>query len=221
MECDCRLAAVPTSVELWKLRLKCAIMKDHVKEVNQVFKQGILQLKEKSAPLWVMTLRYHTLTSGNEVLELIFKDGVEQPKEVSDVLKPEYIEWLALSKGMKETRKAYFMLAEKKPYCKELHASMLKLESLEMDQDIEVMESALRFACEQFGVEDVDVWINFIEFYLRHHKTLEKEKGAFDVNEKVLEIHRQAERTLGGCNDGLLLSDFREKYDAVRNSTEI
>lgn len=215
------LTAAPASVELWKLRLRCAIIKDHVKEADKIFKQGILQLKEKSAPLWMMILRYHTFTSGNEVLDLIYKDGIKQPKEVSDILKPEYIEWLALCRGIKEARKTYNLLAQQKPYCKELHTAMFKIESLEMDQDVDEMENVLKLAWEQFGNEDIDVSINYIEFYLHNHKKFEDRKSSFTVNDKILEIYRNTEHRLEQGNDLLLLSNFKEKYESVRNSIEV
>ncbi|XP_018563302.1 U3 small nucleolar RNA-associated protein 6 homolog [Anoplophora glabripennis] len=215
------LATAPSSIELWKLRLRCAIIKDHVKDVNQIFNRGQLQLKEKSAPLWIMTLRYHTLTSGNEVLELIYKGGIEQPKEISDIFKPEYIEWLALCKGIRNARKAYNLLAQQKPYCKELHNAMFKIESLEMDQDVDEMENVLKLAWEQFGSEDIEVSINYIQFYLQNHKTFEDKNPSFDVNDKILDIYRKTVSRLEQCNDPLLLSNFKEKYDSVRNSTDI
>ncbi|KAJ8976645.1 hypothetical protein NQ317_011153 [Molorchus minor] len=124
-------------------------------------KKAILNLKEKSAPLWLATLRYHTLTSSNQVLELIYRDGVEQPKEVSDILKPEYIQWVALTKGIKQARKEYSILSRKEPYCKELHAAMFKLESLEMDQDVDEIQNIIKLASDQFGKEDVDLWLNY------------------------------------------------------------
>lgn len=196
-------------------------MKDQVKEVNQIFKQAILNLKEKSAPVWLTTLRYHTLTSGNEVIDLIYKDGVEQPKEVSDILKPEYIQWLALNKGIRDARKTYNLLAQQKPYCKELHTAMFKIESLELDQDVDEMKNVLNLACEQFGNEDVDVWISYIEFYLDQHKVFEDKDPCFDVNAKILAIFKTAENALKSANDGLLLPDLKEKFDSVRTSADI
>lgn len=169
----------------------------------------------------MMTLRYHTLTSGNEVLELIYKGGIEQPKQISDIFKPEYIEWLALCKGIRNARKAYNLLAQQKPYCKELHTAMFKIESLEMDQDIDEMENVLKLAWEQFGSEDIDVSINYIEFYLHNHKKFEDKNSSFNVNDKILEIYRQTVSRFEQSNDALLLSNFKEKYDSVRNSTDI
>lgn len=90
---------VPTSVELWKLRLKYFILKDNVEQINEIVRQGSAKLEKKSLPLWLMALRYHTLNSTDGVIDKIYEQGVQKPKEISDVLKPDYIEWLALTKG--------------------------------------------------------------------------------------------------------------------------
>lgn len=194
-------------------------MKDNVKEVNWIFKEGIMSLKENSAPLWLMTLKYHTLTSDNGVIEMIYKDAVKQPKEISDIFKPEYIQWLAVCKGLAAARKAYNSLAVEKPYCKELHATMYKLEALDMDPKIEEMETTLKLACDQFGSEDCDVFIRYIEFCLQYRKQFENTNLNFDVGEKILEIYRQAENLLS--QNSLLWSEFTAKYDELKSSLDV
>lgn len=93
------LAAVPDSVELWKLRLKYAILEDDVNEFNALVKRATAILKNNSLPLFTMALRYHTLNSPDHVIEQVYKDIINTPQEVSDVFKSDYIEWLALTKG--------------------------------------------------------------------------------------------------------------------------
>lgn len=90
---------MPDSVELWKLRLKYAILKDDVSQFNALVKRGAVALQNKSLPMWTMALRYHTLNSTDDVIEKVYQEVIVLPKEVSDVFKPDYIEWLALTKG--------------------------------------------------------------------------------------------------------------------------
>ncbi|XP_074042828.1 U3 small nucleolar RNA-associated protein 6 homolog [Leptinotarsa decemlineata] len=215
---DKGLRALPDSVELWKLKLKYAVIKDNVSKFNETFKMAVLNLKEKSAPLWMMALRYHTLSSKNQIIERIYKDGVRQPEEVSQIMKPEYIQWLALNKGIKEARKQYSLLAVEEPYCKELHATMAKIESAEIDLDVKELETVLLLSCKQFGSEDADVWISLIRCYLEYHKMWEELDQNFNVNEKVLQIKQDAEYQLS--HSALLLADFRGKYDALRSSVD-
>ncbi|KAG5863874.1 hypothetical protein JTB14_001545, partial [Gonioctena quinquepunctata] len=213
------LRALPESLELWKLKLKYAVIKDNVSKFNETFKTAVLKLKEKSAPLWMMALRYHTLSSGSQIIEKIYNDGVKQPKEVSQKMKPEYIQWLVLNKGIKEARKKYNLLATEEPYCKELHTVMAKMEAAEIDVDVKDLEHVLLLYCEQFGNEDADVWISLMKCYLEQHKLWEELNECFDVNEKVLQVQKEAENRLS--HNVLLLADFRGKYDSLRNSTDL
>jgi hypothetical protein len=176
-------------------------MTDKNLKVDEVFKRGVDMLKERSLPLWFMYLRYYGLLARDDIIDSIYRKGITQPQEISETLKPKYIEWLALSKGINDARKMYNILANEKPYCKELHATMSKLESTEIDHDYEIWAQIHELACKQFGEEDVDVWINHILFYLHFNKS-------DNVNEKVQRICREAENTLSP----LLQSDFREKY---------
>ncbi|KAJ3634573.1 hypothetical protein MTP99_007523 [Tenebrio molitor] len=194
-------SALPHSIDLWKLHLRYATMTDKNLKVDEVFKRGVDMLKERSLPLWFMYLRYYGLLARDDIIDSIYRKGITQPQEISETLKPKYIEWLALSKGINDARKMYNILANEKPYCKELHATMSKLESTEIDHDYEIWAQIHELACKQFGEEDVDVWINHILFYLHFNKS-------DNVNEKVQRICREAENTLSP----LLQSDFREKY---------
>lgn len=176
-------------------------MTDKKSKVDEVFSQGIEMLKERSLPLWFMYLRYYSLLSRDNKVESIYSEGIKQPQEISQVLKPRYIEWLAIHKKMSDARKMYNILANEKPYCKELHSTMAKLESSEINHNYEAWARVHELACKQFGEEDVDVWINHILFYLHFNKS-------DDVNEKVQRIYAEAEVKLSP----LLQSDFKEKY---------
>ncbi|CAH1963929.1 unnamed protein product [Acanthoscelides obtectus] len=203
----------PTSLELWKLRLKYSAMKNDVKEFNNCFKEGVKRVKEKSAPLWVAALRFHSLNSNVEIVEAIFKKAVEQPNEVSGVLKPEYIEWLTLHWGINEARNMYLKLARQQPYCKELHNVMAKIENIEIDIDLKRLENVYKLACEQFGHEDCDVWVNQVEFYYKHRDGLIQLNSNFDISESVLAVYKEAAKKLEG--QGFLWADFTEKFKRI------
>ncbi|XP_044744333.1 U3 small nucleolar RNA-associated protein 6 homolog [Coccinella septempunctata] len=156
----------PQSEELWKMQLRYAIKTDSVNDVNVTFKLGVLALQERALTLWLMLLRFHLLISENDKMRVIFEDGVRQPPEISDVLKPKYIEWIAFHEGIDVARARYSTLALERPYCKELHLLMGKLEFSQMNIDHDSWQKVHELACAQFGEEDVDVWINYIKFIL-------------------------------------------------------
>lgn len=191
----------PQSLDLWKLQLRYAIMSERNVEVDKVFKEGVEKLDKRSLPLWYMYLRYYSLMSRDDVISDTYQKATKHSPEISDNLKPRYIEWIALSKGMKEAREKYNTLAQEQPFCKELHLTMSKLESAEIDHNYETWGKVHELACKQFGEDDVDVWINHILFYLHFRKS--------DVNEKVETIYREAEAKLAP----LLKSEFKEKYN--------
>lgn len=153
-------------------------------------------------------LRYHYLTSDDKTIEQLYQEGIRQPQEISNTLKPQYLEWLLLKKGISAARNVYRTLSTEKPHCKELHAMMLKLESMQIEFNYEEWSDVHQLACMQFGHKDVDVWINYIEFYLRYHKKNPNTK------ECVEQIRKQAMETLS--NELLCL--FETKFDIVRAS---
>ncbi|GJQ84176.1 hypothetical protein Trydic_g2852 [Trypoxylus dichotomus] len=157
---------IPQSVELWKVYLRTQIVSDDRQGIEAVFRAGVEALQGKALPLWTGVIRYYLLSADDDTMEALYREGVRQPQEVSDVLKPEFVEWLAIAKGMRHAREEYLALARQQPYCKELHNTMSKLESTEIDFNFDAWENVHRLACEQFGKEDVDVWMNWIQYYM-------------------------------------------------------
>lgn len=200
-------AAFPLSVELWELRLNSQIVRDDPEKVNFVFKLSVNNLKETALPLWRAIIRYHYVVSDNDYIQLIYRDAVKQPKEISDVLKPQYLEWLTLAKGIEATREVYNDISLQQPYCKDLHMMMSKLESIQVNYNFGAWEKVHELACEQFGKEDVDVWINYIFFYTHYYKVHD------NPAEKIQWLHNQAEKNLHKT----LILDFHTKYSKITN----
>lgn len=207
------LAAIPESMDLWKLKLKLAVLKDDAVEFNNVFREANKCLKDKATTLWIMALRFHSLQSSNRVLESIYEQGIQQPKNVSIVLKSEYIQWLALSKSINQARLKYAELANTPPLSKELHLTMAKLEQAEMTVQLDKLENIYKLLCTQFGREDPDTWITLMQFYLEHHRELKDKNDDFELNEILLKIYKDAETALS--SESFLFSDFKEKFTKV------
>ncbi|KAF5273297.1 hypothetical protein FQR65_LT04719 [Abscondita terminalis] len=201
--------AHPESVDLWLVRFKLQIKEGDSSKVDQVFKLAIRSLKENGLPLWLSILRYHYLSSERDYIELIYRDGIKQPKEVSDRLKALYIEWVCFEKGIGIARQIYKEIAMEKPYSKELHKMMAKLESLQVVYDFKHWEEVHELACNQFGKEDVDVWINYINFYVHYYREHP------NSGERVVQIYNKAEQTLAKT----LIFEFLTRYTKLKESS--
>lgn len=194
----------PQSIELWKLYLKTQILQDSKEGTQKVFKAGVLALKEKALPLWTAVIRYFLLSEDDPFIEAMYEEGIKQPPEVSDFLKPHFLEWLAVTKGMRYTRQKYFAIAKWEPYCKELHSTMSKLESTEIEFNFESWDKVHELACEQFGKDDIEVWLNRLQ-YCTHYK-----KGK--VTKTMLQqIYSEAQKAL----PDVLFINFDDKYNAM------
>ncbi|KAB0795579.1 hypothetical protein PPYR_12418 [Photinus pyralis] len=189
----------PYSVELWNLLLHHSILKNDSEKVSQVFKLGVKRLKDKSLPLWQTVIQYYR---NEDSVSEIYEDGVAQPKEISDVLKPQYIYWLATKKGTEVARQVYARLSVNRPYCYSLHKVMSEIESKEESKNLKAWEKVHEIACSQFGKEDIDVWISRIHFYLHHY---------VEQSQRVHLLYKQAQQNLPKT----LVVDFLSSYSQI------
>lgn len=126
------------------------------------FSQGREALGNRALNLWVTFIQYHVVMSSEDVVQSYFLRGIKESENISMALRPQYLEWLILSKGIQETRKAYMDLSSLRPFCKEVHLTMLNIESTYQNKDN--MEAIHKTLSEQFP-EDLDVWVGCMEFY--------------------------------------------------------
>ncbi|KAF5276512.1 hypothetical protein FQA39_LY06581 [Lamprigera yunnana] len=197
---------LPKSVELWSIRLNLEVVKQETPKVDRIFKLAVKQLKENALPLWFSILRFYYMSNDNKVIESIYRDAVKQPTPISDVFKPKYIEWLSFQGEMDATRALYKALAMEKPYCKELHKVMSKLESMQVVRDYTTWEGVHKLACQQFE-KDVDVWMNYIAFFIQDYKDHP------NPGEQIIKIKEKAERVLPRA----LVYEFLTEYAKIRD----
>lgn len=172
--------AYPTSEKWFELYLRYKILKHHPKEeINVIFSKGKEILGEKAVNLWTIFIQYHIVTSPDDVIQTYFLKGIKEGDKISLALRSQYIEWLRLSRGITEARNAYADLACMLPYCKNLHTTMLNIESVECD--IDRMENIHKTLTEQFP-RDLDVWINIMEFYEYFRRKDPVKKRSADTN---------------------------------------
>ncbi|CAG9833183.1 unnamed protein product [Diabrotica balteata] len=207
------LIAFPNSVELWKMKLRCMIMRDDTKALNVEFKKAHMTLKEKATPLWIILIKYHVLSSSEKVVETVYRDAVQQHGSIANEFKADFLEWTAMNKGIEDARKVYQDLALLSPFCKDLHIKMAKLEEIELVCSIKHLERPLSLLCEQFGKDDPDSWIVLRDCYLNHQKQFEEANPTFNINTKLAQIRTKALQAIGG--NGPAVTEFLEKYDSA------
>lgn len=194
----------PHSVDLWNLHLYYQIVKDDPEKVAKAFKLGVKNLTESALPLWKAVIQYY---QNKDNLQAIYEDGVKQPQSISNVLKPRYLNWLTLTKGIEAARQVYTRLSIEKPYCKEMHQMMIEMESIQPNRNYKASEKIHEIACQQFGKQDVDVWINYISFYLHFYTEHD------NPSQRVNMLYNQAQQNL----PKLLILEFLTKYSQIMN----
>lgn len=101
--------ALPDSATLWNERLKYLLSIDHAEAV-EVFEKGKKILGSKSLPLWKTNLLF-IKSQDPEKLEEFYMTTLKADPVIANVMKPNYIEWLAVSKGKENycQRRKFFL----------------------------------------------------------------------------------------------------------------
>lgn len=156
--------AYPRSEKWHELYLKYNIVKHApIEDLTEIFSKGKDALGDKAINLWTMFIQYHIVTSSDDVIQNYFLKGIRESDKISLALRPQYLQWLRLTKSIVDIRKAYTELSQMRPFCKDLHMIMLNIESVL--SDFNRMEKIHKTLCEQFPT-DLEVWIGLMEFYV-------------------------------------------------------
>lgn len=192
--------------------MKYKIVKQYsAEEITLTFSEGKEALGERATNLWTTFIQYHIVMSPDDVVQSYFLKGIKESDKISLTLRPQYLEWLRISKNILETRKAYAEMCTMRPFCKNLHLTMYTIESAEYDTDR--MEKIYTTLAEQFP-GDLDVWVGFMEFYVHFRRNDPPEKRAADKNRTynkalcVLSEHLQ-KQFKEKCSHHVLSSTFK------------
>ncbi|KAG8041405.1 hypothetical protein G9C98_002393 [Cotesia typhae] len=158
--------------------------------------QGTKILGNKALPLWNIKLLYTQAKYPNKVEE-IYLAGMIEAVEISREIKPAYIKWVVLTKGIQIARHIYNELSVKIPFCLELHKEMIEIELIQPDICKQNARRPHEMATSQFGKTNTEVWINFIEFEMKYGEP-----------HKVSDIHRRAVKTLEATYSDSFISAF-------------
>ncbi|XP_017780848.1 PREDICTED: uncharacterized protein LOC108565758 [Nicrophorus vespilloides] len=201
---------IPTSLELWRMWLKYEITGGKKKEVLKVFNlaREVLSVIAEECPLsnivqfWILMLNFHMIASSTEEIREFYEMAILEGANVSNIFKSKYIEWLIVSDGFENSKKLYVELWKKMP-SKEMYNSMCQLQGIEAEKSVMSWWDEIHTeACKVYGNEDVDVWINYIKFYMCYSK---------DGMQKIDEIKSKAKDSLPHIKHKL----FFESYDLL------
>lgn len=99
-------------------------------------------------------------------VEQTFQDGLARGGEIAQLLKPLYIEWLVLTKGIGYARTIFESPQLQHPPCLELLTKMASLESMQPDTNMKAIRRCHELACTHFGHNNIGKLI-FAHFWLK------------------------------------------------------
>lgn len=86
--------------------------------------------------------------------EALFERALAAPVSVVSALRPMYLEWLCLSRGIRDARAAYDKLCLQPPLSLDLHTKMATLESMQTTAVMKQVRKCHENACNQFGKDN-------------------------------------------------------------------
>ncbi|XP_046403619.1 U3 small nucleolar RNA-associated protein 6 homolog isoform X2 [Ischnura elegans] len=164
-----------------------------------VFTQASSQLGDipDAVIIWKFMLHYTQARGNTDRVESLFQDALNRGPAIASALKPLYIEWLVLSKGIAAARKVYDQISVQPPLCLEMHTKMAYLEGLQPVVNLKHARKCFELACDQFGKSNTDVWMEYVKF--------EMHKGS---PENITAIYWRAKKTLDSLQGDIFVSEF-------------
>ncbi|XP_011629699.1 U3 small nucleolar RNA-associated protein 6 homolog [Pogonomyrmex barbatus] len=190
--------ALPNSLAVWHMRLSYLLQHDQEKEAYALYPKVTQLLGEKAVPLWKMRIFHARIRSSDEVEES-FQAALKYPLIARDI-KPEWLEWLVLTEGIRAARKAYDSLCLQPPTTLEFHKKMAMLELIQPEVSLKYMRRPYDMAILQFGTNSTSVWLDYIKFEMKHGDP-----------KNVSSLHERAVKML----DHSLISSFIEDYSLI------
>lgn len=121
---------------------------------------------ESVLPLWKIKLQYYQTKSPAKT-EALFENGLNAAPCVATALRPLYLEWLCLSRGIRDARAAYDRLCLQPPLSLDLHNKMASLEAMQTTAVMKHVRKCHENACNQFGKDNAgEYWHIFLLFFI-------------------------------------------------------
>ncbi|XP_022908499.1 U3 small nucleolar RNA-associated protein 6 homolog [Onthophagus taurus] len=171
----------PKNPDVWCAYLKRAMKTQDALLMRDVFHRGLMKLKDKSYPLWLQMIRYEMLMGHEDQVISLYKVGCKSLGEVSVKLRPRFLDYLLLTKGITVARASYLDMMNFLPPSKQLHSKMAELELSQININMAQLEQVYKNAIQQFGKTDVDVWLDYISFYYKIKRSADLKKSTDKV----------------------------------------
>ncbi|EFN69487.1 U3 small nucleolar RNA-associated protein 6-like protein [Camponotus floridanus] len=197
---------IPNSVNLWHARISHLLQSGQEKEVDAIFPKMTQILEEQALPLWKMRILHSQIRSSKEAEEN-FRAALEVHPLIANGIRPIWLEWLVLTKGIRAAREEYKKLVLQPPNSLEFHMKMIALEYLQPEISLKHMRYVYDVMTHQFGAENMSIWIDYCSFEMKHgdpKKPGEIYKRAINVlNRNLIETFME--------DYGILLTKFPAK----------
>uniref|UniRef100_A0A0A9VTS0 U3 small nucleolar RNA-associated protein 6 n=2 Tax=Lygus hesperus TaxID=30085 RepID=A0A0A9VTS0_LYGHE len=158
-------AKLHSSVPLWTKMITTRLAMNNEDDAWRVFEDSVVNFrndKSASLSLWKLMLRYYQCVRPDKV-SWCFEQGIKSSC-VSPEMKPMYLEWTTLTRGILAGRKLYSEISCSRPYSAALHEKMIELENYQVKLNIKSLRQAHALLTEHFGTNDVAVWMKWINF---------------------------------------------------------
>ncbi|XP_072753293.1 U3 small nucleolar RNA-associated protein 6 homolog [Anoplolepis gracilipes] len=176
--------AIPNSVSLWHERINYLLQSDQEKEVDTLFPKVTEILNEKALPLWKMRISHGQIKSSKEAEES-FRAALKVHPLIARDIRPIWLEWLVLTKGIHAARKEYEKLHLQPPNSLEFYKKIAMLEYMQLEANsLKHARRIYEVATRHFGT-DKAIWMDYINFEMKYGDP-----------KKVEEIHKRAVDTL-------------------------
>ncbi|TGZ43802.1 U3 small nucleolar RNA-associated protein 6 homolog [Temnothorax longispinosus] len=190
--------AVPNSVAIWHARLNHLLQCGLEKEAYAMFPKVTKILGEKALPLWKMRILHAQIKSSEEAEES-FQAALRSHPLIARDIKPMWLEWLVLTKGIRAARKAYNSLCLQLPASLKFHEKMIALELIQPDTLPEHVRRPYEIATQQFGTDNTSIWIDYMNYEMKHGDA-----------KRVSNIHERAFKTLNRKLTSSFIKDYSQ-----------
>ncbi|KAJ6639809.1 U3 small nucleolar RNA-associated protein 6 like [Pseudolycoriella hygida] len=164
---DESLDIYPNSISLWETKMKFYIDHKDEAKVKETFTNAKRKLGNESHSIWSLYLKYLFALNKKDEMKKLFEEIVLQPHANFASLKVDSIDFTATLFGVNEARK-FFRDAILAFPCLEMYNKMSEIEELQVKPDVNSWRKCLYLASMNYGADNVDVWLNFVKFELKH-----------------------------------------------------
>ncbi|GFY48217.1 u3 small nucleolar RNA-associated protein 6 homolog [Trichonephila inaurata madagascariensis] len=137
-------------------------------EIYDLLEEALNSVNVKdSVTLWKLGVDWLSITSPEKLIEL-FEKGICKRKEISVPVKEMYLEICALKNGVTEARSLYKRFKKMGSLMPPIVKKMIRIEKAQLDVPIKALREYFEDGVREFGSEDIDIWMDYLELEIRH-----------------------------------------------------